>query len=275
MTRVARLALLASCLLAPQVSGCGKTAPPLSESRPPLQAPERMTVEASSGLDELKAYKQEAHRAMGLSDAQKAQLREAMLKRLKAFDLEGIKADYAQLGTLVAAPTFDADAARALVTKMEGRWRDLAPTLADAVAEGHAMLSDEQRKKAIEVLGQSQARLAPIMRKLRFEGFAAIAKDVTLTSEQNTGLHALMKKDREADDARLAAMIQAETKYYQDQDKQALAASFAEAMKVHAGQEAIAWAATLDPQQRQKVVENSKQYAARLLQAMGEMMKAL
>ncbi|MNL62849.1 hypothetical protein D3C87_1869140 [compost metagenome] len=113
------------------------------------------------------------------------------------------------------------------------------------------------------------------MRKLRFEAFTALTKDVNLTSEQNTALHALMKKDREADEARLGAMIQAETRFYRDQDKQALATAFADAMKVHAGQEAIAWAATLDPQQRQQVVANAKQYAAKTMQAMGEMLKAI
>jgi Spy/CpxP family protein refolding chaperone len=211
---------------------------------------------------------------MGLTSAQKRQLREAMVKTLKSLDTADLGAGYTQLGTLMSASTFDAEAARALIAKMEDTWRKFAPALADAVAEARAQLTDEQVAKALGVLSRSQPRLNTLMQKLRSEAFSALTQGVTLTPAQEAGLQALIAKDQEAGEARLATMVQAEGRYLRNEDKQALSTAFADAIKLNAGKEAIAWAATLDAQQRQKVVENARQYMQRFIQAMSALLQA-
>ncbi|MNX85657.1 hypothetical protein D3C86_1175050 [compost metagenome] len=97
---------------------------------------------------------------------------------------------------------------------------------------------------------------------------------VSLTPQQQAGLEQLQQQDQAKGSARLNAVIQAESRYYRDKDKQAFTTGFRDAVGINAGREAIAWAATLDQAQRKKMVANAKQYTERFLSQLKAMLQA-
>ncbi|MBO9541997.1 hypothetical protein J7643_15525 [bacterium] len=270
MTRVTRLAVLAGLALSASLSGCGTASRPVPV---PSRSPS-LEVAAATPLDELKAYKQEAYRQMGIDQAQQAKLKALVRQEFKGLDLSALKADYQKFATLMEAPTVDVQASNALLGTIEGRYRDLAAKMADVEAKVHGMLSDEQRKKALGVLADAPSRLDPLVQKWRAEAYAAMLEGVTLTPQQQAGLQQLQQQDQAKGTARLNAVIQADSRYYRDMDKLALTAAFQDAVGVNAGREAIAWATTLDQAQRKKMVANAKRYTERILAQFKAMLQA-
>jgi Spy/CpxP family protein refolding chaperone len=198
---------------------------------------------------------------LGLTDAQKAQMKAIALKYRPAAKPD-FKAQQAQLKALLSASTVDGPALKAFLLARQDELMGKADTRVAMMGEMRGVLTDAQRAQLVTQLN------APAKEhKARFEGLKTqirdrLLGDMNLTADQKAKLDALQAKMESlrtsgAGQAHKAAFA----RFVQDGDQAALKASMANAGAMMPVDEVVAVATSLDKTQRDKLIAKFEAFA--------------